>query len=53
MMKDPFESWGYGDWANLKLFDEKGQIITPYPDLNKPEHAFTPSPVDDEEEEDK
>lgn len=52
-MKDPFENWGYGDWANLKLFDEDGRIVTPYPDLNEPELSFTPPPVDDKKEDNK
>ena len=50
-MKDPFENWDYGDWANLKLFDDKGLIITPYPDLNEPEITITISPVDEDEDE--
>ena len=47
-MKDPFENWGYGDWANLKLFDDEGLILTPYPDLNEAEAV---SPIDEDEEE--
>ena len=47
-MKDPFENWGYGDWANLKLFDDEGLILTPYPDLNETEVVST---VDEDEEE--
>jgi len=48
-MKDPFENWTYGDWANLKLFDEEGQILTPYPDLNE---SLPDNAPDDEEKED-
>ena len=50
-MSDPFANWTYGDWANLKLFDDRGDIPTPYPDLNETEVVFTVSPIDEDEEE--
>ena len=50
-MKDPFENWGYGDWANLKLFDDQGVIVTPYPDLNEPKMVSTVTPIEAEKEE--
>lgn len=49
-MRDPFENWNYGDWANLKLFDKDGTIMTPYPDLNEPEQPIAPSPIDNQKE---
>ena len=52
-MKDPFENWGYGDWANLKLFDDKGIILTPYPDLNEPKRPPVASPTDKDKDKDK
>ena len=52
-MSNPFGNWTYGDWANLKLFDDKGLIATPYPDLNEPEITITISPVEEDEKEEK